>query len=133
MRQVLSSKFEDDVDFIDFVMFNYDCLGNPLPIYTWPSIMQSERSTEVYSDYECPLSKIQTKEFEYYDEDIEDFVEIEWQLKDCAAKWLRQAWKDAGGEHFELPCFFALHDDIESYSFKTEVWIENAPKLKKQG
>ena len=133
MRQVLSSDFAADVDYIDFVMFNYDCLGNPLPIYTWPTTIQSERCTEVDSDYECPLSKIQTEELEYYDEDIEDFVEIEWQLKDCAAIWLRNAWKEAGGEYFQLPCFFTLHDDIESYSFRSESWIENMPKMMKEG
>jgi len=133
MRQVLSSNFADDVDYLNFVMFNYDRLGTPLPVYTCPSTVQSERCVEVDGDYDCPLSKIQTSEFEYFDEDIEDFVEIEWQLKDCAAIWMKNSWKEAGGEHFKLPCYFTLHDDIESYSFRSESWIYNMPATMKNG
>jgi hypothetical protein len=128
LKEILSSRFPDDVVFLDFAMFPYDRLGDHLPIFTWPTTLENA----AYS-FECPLSKIPTKEFAYYDEEIEDFVEMAWHLRDCAARWLRGAWREAGGELYRLPCFFTEHDRLESFSFRQEQWVDNDPKTKRDG
>jgi len=128
LRTILSKSYAEDVAFLDFVMFAYDGFDDHMPIFTWPSTVENT----VYTDIECPLAKIQTKPFKYYDEDIEDFVDIPWQLKDCAGRWLREAWKAAGGELFHLPCYFTDHDDLESFSFIDNAWCENDPKQKRK-
>lgn len=122
IRKILSRSYADDVAFLDFVMFAYDGFDGHMPISTWPSTMDNT----VYNDFDCPLAKILTKPFKYYDEEIEDYVDIAWHLKDCAGKWLRGVWKAAGGEFFHLPCYFTDHDDLKSFSFIDDVWVDNA-------
>lgn len=126
LKEILSHPYADDVVFLDFVMFPYDRLGDHLPIFTWPTTQENS----VY-DIQCPLSQIPTKEFAYYDWEIEDYVEIAWHLSDCAGKWLRGAWREAGGELFRLPCFFTDHDRLESFSFRKEQYVPNDPETKK--
>lgn len=126
MREVLSRAYADDVIFLDFVMFPYDRIGEKLPIFTWPTTIDNR----VYNDFTCPLSQVPTERFDYYDEDIEDYVEIAWHLRDCAARWTMRAWAAAGGKLYRLPCFFTQHDGIQSFSFRREQWIRNFPEIK---
>ena len=127
LRAILSASYAEDVAFLDFVMFAYDGFGDQMPICTWPSTLENT----VHNDFECPLAKIATEPFDYYDEEIEDYVEIGSQLKDCAARWLRDVWKDAGGELFYLPCYFTDHDDLKSFSFFDDAWVDNDTLRKK--
>ena len=127
LRTVFAQPYAEDVVFVDFVMFAYDRFGDHMPIFTWPTTAENT----VYNDFECPLAKISTEPFDYYDEEIEDYVEIVWQLKDCAGRWLRSVWKEAGGELFKLPCYFTDHDDLESFSFGDNAWVQNNSRLKK--
>lgn len=125
LREILSRDFPSDVVFLNFVMFPYDRIGDHLPVYTWPTTLAN-----TCHSFECPLSRISTEGFDYYDEEIEDYVECGWHLSDCVARWLRSAWQKAGGEFFRLPCYFTDHDHPESFSFKLDRWIRNDSSLK---
>ncbi|BDS07374.1 hypothetical protein NT6N_24140 [Oceaniferula spumae] len=117
MRSILAGEFDDDVERLYFVMWPYDHFDGSMPIITSPTTADG-----LSTDFDCPLGGIPIKSWEYNDEDIEDYVDIPWQLRDCAALWLRDIWLAAGGESFRLPCFFIEHDDFDVFSFKENKW-----------
>lgn len=125
MKVIFTQNFEDDVRYIDFVMFAYDRFSDTMPIHTWPT----NQSNEV-SDLVCPISSIPIEDFEYYDWDLEDDVEMTDELKDIAAIWLSDVWRSAGGENFSLPCFFTDHDDLTSRRLDNLKTVANDPRHK---
>lgn len=127
LKQVLAMDFDDDTAFIDFVLWPGSPFEDTLPICVWPTNQENQSGLVD----PCPISNIKISRFEYYDWDIEDYVEIADCLKDVVAHWLLEAWKEAGGRFFSLPCYFTARDDLMTFDFSTEQWVEGNPHIKK--
>jgi len=127
LKQVLAMEFDHDTAFVDFVLWLSSGFQDTMPICTWPT----NPDNEIESVDPCPLSAIKISPFEYYDWDIEDYVEIADCLKDVVAHWLLEAWKEAGGHFYSLPCYFKVHDDLVTFDLSAEKWVEGNPHLKK--
>ncbi|OAN15509.1 hypothetical protein [Exiguobacterium undae] len=61
----------------------------------------------------------------FHEEHEEILIEQERQL---FTEWFSTCWQQAGGEQVQLPAYFNVHDEGETFDLKRQIWMDEEEK-----
>lgn len=130
LEDVFELTFSPEVDIVDFILLD-TVNGTDIMIYC-----MNLEGEEVYSGYgECCFAGSEkvmenTGIFKVDEElDLEsiysDHPEVEHDELELISNWFLEAFEQAGGREFKLPCYFGIEHDIKSLDLKRNKWVLN--------
>ena len=139
LKKILAYNFSVDINLLDFsafieptrfelsiMMFSMDKEGNEV-FYegTDPTVFAG--SAEVLSEIEYhSLADNQFNDFfDFYEQNEDTLVQEE---QGTFTNWFKECWEKADGQILDLPSYFGLHDDYNSFDLKGNQWIDDEKK-----
>ena len=139
LKKIIAYNFSADINLLDFsafieptrfelsiMMFSMDKEGNEV-FYEGNDSTIFAGSAEVLSEIEFhSVSDNQLNDFfDFYEQNEDTIVQEE---RDTFTNWFKKCWEKADGQILDLPSYFGLHDDSNSFDLKSNQWIDDEEK-----
>lgn len=111
---------------LSIMMFSMDEEGNEV-FYEEADPTVFSGSIEVLPEieYYALADKLLDSFFDFYEQNEEELAQKE---QEVFSLWFKDCWKQAGGQAFNLPTYFGLHDDDQSFDLKNNRWMDDDEK-----